>query len=502
MRIDRVERRAAPNKEAPNKEKNASPLIVAKKPIQGILMTYAPAIRINTFAVLLGLALFLIGGGARAQVETPEAAPPAASPPAAAAPESAAPAAAKQPPQHLGVVTCAGSTCHGASAPSQGSKVMQNEYILWQKQDKHSKAYKVLANEQSKRIARNLGLGDPAKEKLCLDCHTDNMPQNMRGNRFQLSDGVGCEACHGGSRDYLGPHASGLNTRQQNLDAGLYPTENPEARAKLCLACHLGTDEKFATHRIMGAGHPRLSFELDTYTAIEPAHYKIDEDYKKRKTAYPDVQVWAVGQLLAADRFLALLTNPKYQGTGFWPELSFYDCHACHHPMSLQRWSKTPMTEALGPGAVRLNDSAFLILDAIAARLAPAKASDYRQGIVALHKASAEGRASMQKAASALREMTQSLRAGVIGHEFSREDMNAIMRSLLRAAQAGDYDNYVGAEQFVMAIDAIGTTLEPKKPNSFTSAMTELYAATKSQDKFKPEQFQSALKSLAGKVAP
>lgn len=481
---------------------NALPLIFAKKPIQGTLMTYAPAVRFQTFAVLLALTLFLIGGGARAQVETPETAPPAAAPQTAAPAQAPVAAGAKQPQPHLGVVTCAGSTCHGASAPSQNSKVMQNEYILWQKQDKHARAYKVLTNDQSKRIARNLGLGDPTKEKLCLDCHTDNVPQNMRGNRFQLSDGVGCEACHGGSKDYLGPHASGMNTRQQNLDVGLYPTENPEERAKLCLACHLGTDEKFATHRIMGAGHPRLSFELDTYTAIEPAHFKIDEDYKKRKTAYPDVQVWAVGQLLAADRFLELLANPKYQGTGFWPELSFYDCHACHHPMSLQRWSRRPMTEALGPGSVRLNDSAFLILDAIAARVAPAKAGGYRQAILGLHKASAEGRGPMQKAVSELRQATQALRAAVVGHEFSREDMSAILRSLLKAAQAGDYDDYVGAEQFVMAVDAIGTTLEPKKPNSFSSAMTELYASTKSQDKFKPEQFQAALKLLAGKVGP
>jgi hypothetical protein len=61
----------------------------------------------------------------------------------------------------------------------------------------------------------------------------------------------------------------------------MYPTEQPEVRAKLCLSCHFGTEDKFATHRIMGAGHPRISFELDTFTEIQPAHFRVDEDYKE-----------------------------------------------------------------------------------------------------------------------------------------------------------------------------------------------------------------------------
>jgi hypothetical protein len=232
---------------------------------------------------------------------------------------------------HLGVVTCAGSTCHGATRPFQNAAINQNEFVIWQRKDKHARAYKVLLNEQSKRIARNLGLKAAHEAKICLDCHSDNAAEDLRGKRFQLSDGVGCEACHGGSKRYLGPHVSGENTRQQNLDAGMYATETPESRALLCLSCHLGTDDKFATHRIMGAGHPRISFELDTFTELQPAHYKVDEDYRKRKQVFSGVQVWAIGQLIAVERLLKLMASPKYRGIGPWPELAFYDCHACHH---------------------------------------------------------------------------------------------------------------------------------------------------------------------------
>ncbi|MBV8166915.1 MAG: hypothetical protein JO021_08985, partial [Alphaproteobacteria bacterium] len=58
---------------------------------------------------------------------------------------------------HLGVTSCAGSTCHGALEPFRNSNVLQNEYVTWSQKDKHSKAYKVLFDERSVRIAKNLG---------------------------------------------------------------------------------------------------------------------------------------------------------------------------------------------------------------------------------------------------------------------------------------------------------------------------------------------------------
>ena len=45
---------------------------------------------------------------------------------------------------HLGVVTCAGSTCHGATRPFQNAAINQNEFVIWQRKDKHARAYKVL----------------------------------------------------------------------------------------------------------------------------------------------------------------------------------------------------------------------------------------------------------------------------------------------------------------------------------------------------------------------
>jgi len=155
---------------------------------------------------------------------------------------------------HIGVTSCAGSTCHGATSPWENSTVLQNEYITWSQKDSHSKAYAVLRNDASKRIATNLGLPNAHEADLCLDCHADNAPKEKRGRFFQISDGVACEACHGGAQRWLGIHISGAANHQDNLNAGMYPTEDPVKRAELCLSCHFGDDKKICYSPDHGRG--------------------------------------------------------------------------------------------------------------------------------------------------------------------------------------------------------------------------------------------------------
>ncbi|MGH8481513.1 MAG: multiheme c-type cytochrome, partial [Nevskiaceae bacterium] len=95
--------------------------------------------------------------------------------------------------RHLGVATCAGSACHGAARMS-GGNVRQDEYLLWQRRDRHAQAYATLRSDRSRRIAANLGLRDATSAPICLACHADDVPAAERGARYQVSDGVGCEA--------------------------------------------------------------------------------------------------------------------------------------------------------------------------------------------------------------------------------------------------------------------------------------------------------------------
>src|SRR5687767_4153481 len=97
----------------------------------------------------------------------------------------AATAAAQTPGQYLGVATCANSGCHGSTLPLKEARVLQNEYYTWLDTDRHAKAYAVLFNNVSARIVKNMRLKKRAyEEKLCLDCHSTNIPASQVAGRI------------------------------------------------------------------------------------------------------------------------------------------------------------------------------------------------------------------------------------------------------------------------------------------------------------------------------
>lgn len=441
--------------------------------------------------ILFGLAAMLILVNSQAGAQT--ALPPAST----VSPQNS-------PGVHLGVASCAGSTCHGSVQPFKGSNVLQNEYVTWTRSDPHAKAYKVLLEERSVRMAKNLGLPNAHTAGVCLDCHSDNVPVERRGRQFQLSDGVGCEACHGGSSGWLGLHISGAG-HQVNLAAGLYATEDPVSRAKLCLSCHFGDDRKFVTHRIMGAGHPRMSFELDTFTAIQPAHYIVDKDYVERKGAVNGVQIWAIGQALALTQVLDAFLDPKRNSDGMFPELVFFDCHACHHPMSNLRWEPRPST-GLGPGLVRFNDSNALMLQLIAERTDPEMGKQLRERMLAFHAATQRSREAALGEARQIREIANQLVQRFARRSFTRDDIRALMTAVIKRGLESDFIDYAGAEQATMALSSVISALRnvgavtDAQFNALNAALARCYEAVQKDESYRPAAFVQALQQFQATV--
>ncbi len=406
---------------------------------------------------------------------------------------------------HMGVFSCAGSTCHGAVQPWQNANILQNEYITWQRKDKHAKAYQVLLNERSKRIARNLGLKSAHTAKICLDCHADNVLEARRHRTFQMSDGVTCEACHGGAGRWIGSHIMANATHQKNIENGLYPTADPVSRARLCLSCHFGDESRPMTHRIMGAGHPRISFELDTFTAIQPAHFAVDEDYRQRKGNWNGVQLWAIGQVTATISILDQLLDPKRNRDGAFPELVVFDCHSCHRPMSGLKW-QAQSTVGLPPGMVRLNDSNLLMIQIIARRVDSSLAKGLRSRTRALHKATAKSFDALLGQARALREVAVGLRARFAAHEFGADDMRALLSGVLDYGLKGEFVDYPGAEQAAMALGAIITAMKntgavtKDQFNAMNDALNSVFATVDKDEAYRHKSFVAALKAFRGAV--
>ncbi len=411
----------------------------------------------------LGFAALAIALGAiPVAAQTPAAAPKAAPAVVAAAASSGTRVALpyQSPDTSMGVVNCANSVCHGSVQPMKDSDVLQTEYVTWSRVDRHARAYRVLSTEQAQRIARNLGLAKPAnQEKICLDCHAHNVPVALRGERFRLDDGVSCEACHGPSGRWLQSHVQEGAVHADNLKMGLYPADDTVARARLCLSCHFGNADRFVTHRMMGAGHPRMSFELDTFTVVEPAHFKPDSDWEKRKRTWDGVKVWAVGQALIVSEMMDVLTDAKRGRDGLFPELVLFDCYACHHPMSEKRW--VPRVAGLGPGSVRLNDSSMLMVRQIAHVVDPSLGDRIASTMTRLQQAVVGGGDPMGQA-RALRADMALLIADLEKRDIGPNDMRAILAGLINDGLRGQYRDYAGAEQATMAIGSVANFMYQK----------------------------------------
>jgi hypothetical protein len=408
---------------------------------------------------------------------------------------------------HVGVQSCAGNNCHGAVEPLPKSRVPQNEYLIWSQKDKHAKAYTVLLGDQAKRIAKNLGLAQPAEEAaLCLDCHADNVPPDRRGPQFQLADGVGCEACHGGAERWLGVHLTGVD-HSANLAAGMYPTDQPLARAQRCLACHIGDDKRFVAHRIMGAGHPPMPFELDTYTAIEPAHFVVDQSYIERKGQPNDMKIWAVGQAVDVKRRMELILDPKNAPQGVQAELSLFDCQSCHHSMAELQW-QPGRSPGLAPGRIKLYDATLAMLRVTAERVAPDAAAALRAHMLALHAATGKSWDDVRQEATAVRDAANTLIPAIAAHNFDRADAVALAQAVIASGVEGDDLDYSGAQQQVMALESIVAAMknlnfaDDTQIAALNSALEGLYAAVADDQKYRPDAYAEAVKRFKAKLTP
>jgi hypothetical protein len=246
--------------------------------------------------------------------------------------------------QYLGSPSCGSGSCHNLN---QGRGQTGSEYTTWSGFDPHHKAYQVLFDPRSDRIMKNLfhtGSGSAASNQLCLNCHATNRGDTAKsGPGFTLSEGVGCESCHGGSSRYIGIHFTtkvlALSPAEKDSQFGLRNTKELASRAGICADCHIGNLAKGmeVNHDLIAAGHPRLNFELSAFLANYPRHWKHDDELKR----HPDfhARAWEVGQVEGSRSAIKLLAERAQQVVQkkdpLWPEFTEFDCFSCHKDLQL-----------------------------------------------------------------------------------------------------------------------------------------------------------------------
>lgn len=394
-----------------------------------------------------------------------------------------------------GVASCASSVCHGATAPLGVHPIRQDEYFIWQRQDAHRQAYRVLLSARGERIGKAMGI-DVATAPECLTCHAEQADMAQPGVAVHQADGIGCEACHGRAGGWLAEHTRPGITLEEKVKLGMTPIWQRDTRAALCLGCHQGDTTRRITHEMMAAGHPRLVFELDTFSTLQPLHYDHDADYAERKGAYAPAQDWLAGQLRATENHLQALADGR-QLQGWLPDWVAFDCAACHHGMESERWQASRMPGARA-GAVPFADTPQQMLMLWLSVVDVREAEAWRVAMRQLIAAQSSGVAAVRAAARMQAQQLQLRLRPLATRPLTAVQLRGLLRALVRDTShaSAPISHEQRAMAFTVFADALRLAGAPPS-RSLRLAIDAYYDTVRSVDRFEPEAHQRALAAVA-----
>ena len=420
----------------------------------------------------------------------------------AIAPAAVRAAESAEPSKYTGPGSCSSPSCHGGVQARDQTTVLQNEYSTWVVRDKHAHAYENLTNPVGTRIAKIMGLPSPDTAPRCLACHALDVPAEQRARTFDLSDGVGCENCHGPASAWLGPHTTRGWKYEKSLELGLYDTRDLVKRSEKCLSCHLGTPDKTVDHELIAAGHPDLYFELDSFMSVMPSHWKeVDTD------PWFAVRAMAVGQAVQLREQLKRVARES-QG-GIWPEYAELDCFACHHNLTAAKdsWRQDRGYAGRRPGNPPFNLSRFVVLNHVIQDADPDATRDLKAGIGQVYAgvtALNSNRVQVAAQAGSTADLAGRLAVRLNTMKFDQGQTLRLMKAIAGDGEGIAAQGERAAEQATMALDSlyIAYTKNGKPGNDaqIRAGINGLFRQLDDPSAYNGFRFAAAIKNLSGLI--
>jgi hypothetical protein len=416
--------------------------------------------------------------------------------------------------KYIGPGSCAATSCHGSVKPIVGSRIFQNEYSTWIIKDKHSRAYQALTGDVGERMARILKLGTTAEEApKCLACHALNPPPDQRGRAFEISEGVSCENCHGPASAWLGPHTMRSWSHEKSVALGMYDTRDIIHRTEKCLECHLGTKNKFVDHEMIAAGHPDLYFELDSFSAVMPRHWKVPRESEPGKpveiAAWVGLREWSTAQAVQLGASMERLTwrakLEREDKKDVWPEYSELTCFACHHALGPAKdsWRQEHGYVGRRPGDPAWNSSRYVVFRLLAKQVDSATGQELdRQLLVVSHEMSKlnPDRASVASAATAAAPLALRIAEHLDNMQYDQAIALRMLQHISDDAENIALADERAAEQATMAMDSLyiaySKDAKPANATEVRAAINGLFQQLENPSAYDADQFASALRKI------
>jgi hypothetical protein len=419
-----------------------------------------------------------------------------------------------EPVKYIGPGSCAATSCHGSVKPVAGSRILQNEYSTWILQDKHSRAYQALTGEVGERMARILKLGAKAEEsQKCLTCHALSVAAEQRGRAFEIAEGVSCENCHGPASAWLGPHTTRDWPHEKSVAQGMTDTRNVIHRTEKCLECHLGTKEKFVDHEMIAAGHPDLYFELDSFSAVMPRHWKVPRESAPGKSveeaAWSGLRDWSTGQAVqlraSMERLAWRAKGERGDKRDVWPEYAELSCFACHHSLGPAKdsWRQEHGYEGRRPGDPAWNSSRYAVFRLFAKQIDSGSAQELDRQLLTVSTEMSKlnpDRGTVANVALSAAPLAQQIAERMATMQYDQAIALRMMQRICDNAEDIAIADERAAEQAAMALDSLyiaySRDTKPADAAETRAAINGLFQQLENPSSYNADQFASALRRI------
>jgi len=333
----------------------------------------------------------------------------------------------------------------------------------------------------------------------CLACHALDVPVEQRARTFDLSDGVGCENCHGPASLWLGSHATRNWTYDKSLALGMYNTRDLIQRSERCLSCHLGTPDKTVDHELIAAGHPDLYFELDSFMSVMPPHWnETDHD------PWLGVRSLSVGQAVQLREQLKRVARES--SSGIWPEYSELDCFACHHNLTATKdsWRQERGYAGRRPGNPPWSLSRYVVLRRIAEETDAASGQQLKSEVdrvYSLVSAPGSDRKQIAAQASSAAEIADRLARLTSALKYDQPMSLRLMKGIAGDADLIAAEGERSAEQATMALDSLFIAYTKNVPlphdQQIRAAIHALFQELEDPSAYNALRFSREMKNLS-----
>ncbi len=211
---------------------------------------------------------------------------------------------------------------------------------------------------------------------------------------------------------------------------------------------------------MLAAGHPDLTFELDSFSSIEPPHWveKAPDSKEPINDKLFGVRIWSIGQATQLEESLTRLA--RHARGANWPEYTEMDCFTCHHSLTKPEdsWRQQEGYGTRRPGNPPYNPSRYVVFRHLARSADPTAEAELASTMTEISALVAELQpdrtalaAKCDRGAQLAGELARKMRDAT----YDRAQTEQLMREIANDSDGISLDGERSAEQAAMALDSL-----------------------------------------------